>query len=356
MTSRHGLEPAEVAPATHHRRRRVRFRAMGGNAARSDRARPRAAHRCPRGALVVLAAWIGVVAMASWAVAAPPSDRYRPPDGWRLPPAPSPAATAPAPAPAGAVGEAPDVLLIVFSGRCALSSCTPPDENEDALARTLVPAVVAAVTEAGFRVEVWTYRAHAEDDPGRGRGYRSALSDLEKAVQDGVLGPHTGARPVLVGYSHGTQFAHLFAFEHPDVPFAASVLLDSICLGWDADHAASLVAAFAPGAGPWAADGPYEVGCDVLSIPGMLGHLDLGDVVPWNVARSLEVRTGGQVLGAVRDVRTNVRPDGSRVGLDVVDLPALPHREVDEPGGAAFDAWIGWLLEVLRADRARSEW
>lgn len=252
--------------------------------------------------------------------------------------------------PGEGVGEAPGVVLIAFSGRCALTSCTPPDENEDALARALLPAVSVAWSDAGFDVEVWSYRAHLEDDPQRGRGYRSAHADLDEAVQDGLLGSRGRTRVVLLGYSHGTQFAHLLAFEHPDVPFAASVLLDSICLGWDADHAEPLVAALAPGAGPWAVEGPYRVGCDVLSVPGLAGHLDLGDVVPWNVARSLEVRTGGQVLGAVRDVRTNVRPDGSRIGLDVIDLAATRHQEADEPGGAAFEAWLGWTLEVLGAD------
>ena len=75
-----------------------------------------------------------------------------------------------------------------------------------------------------------------------------------------------------------------------------------------------------------------------------------GDVVPWNVGRSLEVRTGGQMLGVVRDVRTNLRPDGSRVGLDVIDLADTRHQEVDEVGGAAFDAWVTWTLEVLRVE------
>ena len=292
-------------------------------------------------ATVVVACLIGA-ALSSWAGASAPTDRYRPVAGWRTPPGEG--------VPNGA-GNTATVVLIAFSGRCALTSCTPPDDNEDALARALVPALVAALSEAGLRVEAWTYRAHADDDPVRGRGYLSAHADLERAVQDGMIGPGSGVRAVLLGYSHGTQFAHLLAFEHPEVAFSASVLLDSICLGWDADHAARLVARLAPGAGPWAASGPYHVGCDVLSIPGLVGRLDLGDVVPWNVARSLEVRSGGQMLGAVRDVRTNVRPDGTRIGIDVIDLPNLRHQETDEPDGAAFDAWLPWTLEVLRADR-----
>ncbi len=319
---------------------------MAGTRAVEERTRGRGDRSWRGAATAALAACLTVATLASWAGAASPIDRYRPPDGWRAPPE----RVRPADAPSDVAGEAPRIVLIAFSGRCAGSTCTPPEENRDALADVLVPAAVAAWSDAGFHVEAWTYRAHVDDDPERGRGYDSARGDLEKAVQDGVLGPDSSARLVLLGYSHGTQFAHLLAFEHPGVPFAASVLLDSICLGWDADHAAALVAALAPGAGPWGDDGPYQVGCDVLGIPGLVGRLDLGDVVPWNVERSLEVRTGGQMLGAVRDVRTNVRPDGSKAGLDVSDLADARHQEVDEVGGAAFAVWVAWVLEVLRFD------
>lgn len=250
--------------------------------------------------------------------------------------------------PAAAAG-APDLLLVAFSGRCALSRCRPPDENADALAVALVPAALRAWRAAGLEVEAWTYRAHVDDHPELGRGFASALADVDRAVAAGRLGPGAPTRVVLLGYSHGTQFAHLLAFERPHVPFAASVLLDSICFGFDDDHAARLVARLAPGVGPWPAEGPYEVGCDVLRVPWVLGHLDLGDVVPWNVARSLELRTGGQAAGVVRDARRNRRLDGGRTDIDTVDLPDLRHQETDEPDGAAFDIWVPWVADVLRA-------
>jgi hypothetical protein len=297
----------------------------------TDRARRRAA----RLRSLALACVLGLTSLA-WATE--PSTAYRPP-----PPVP------PAVATGAGVGEGPDLLLIAFSGRCALRSCTPPDENVDALALRLVPAALAVWRAAGVHVEAWTYRNHVDDHPERGRGYLSAAEDLRNAVQDGVLRPEGGTRVVLLGYSHGTQFAHLLAFEHPEVPFAASVLLDSICLGWDADHADRLVEALAPGVGPWADRGPYRIGCDVLEVPGVGSRLDLGDVVPWNVARSLEVRSGGQVAGVVRDARDNVRLDGSSGGLDVVRLPGMHHQDSDEPRGPAFDAWTAWVLEVLEA-------
>jgi hypothetical protein len=294
-----------------------------------DRARRQAARLVP----LALACALSLTSQA-WADA--PSTVY-------LPPPP----VHPAIAAGAGAGEGPDLLLIAFSGRCALRSCTPPDENVDALAQRLVPAALAVWRAAGLDAVAWTYRNHVDDHPERGRGYLSATRDLRNAVQDGVLGPASGTRAILLGYSHGTQFAHLLAFEHPEVPFAASVLLDSICLGWDGDHAERLVAALAPGVGAWADRGPYKVGCDVLEVPGVGSRLDLGDVVPWNVARSLEVRSGGQVAGVVRDVRDNVRIDGSVEGLEIVRLPAMHHQDSDEPQGPSFDAWTAWVLEVV---------
>jgi pimeloyl-ACP methyl ester carboxylesterase len=237
------------------------------------------------------------------------------------------------------------VILIAFSGRCGSSRCSPPAENEDALALDTVPALLAAWSAAGLRAEAWTYRGHVDDDPVRGRGYASADADLRSALTSWSA---AGSAPqlVLLGHSHGTQFAHLLAFEHPAVAFAASILLDSMCLGWDLDHAARLVHRMSPGVGTWSATGPFAVGCDVIQVPGV-GRLDLGDVVPWNVARSLELTSGGQFLGLARDARTNVRLDGSGTGIDTVAFGHLDHRAIDEPGAGALEFAATWLIQVL---------
>jgi hypothetical protein len=84
----------------------------------------------------------------------------------------------------------------------------------------------------------------------------------------------------------------------------------------------------------------------VIRVPG-LGRLDLGDVVPWNVARSLELTSGGQFLGMVRDARKNVRLDGSDGGIDTVAFRHLAHRAIDEPGEGAIEFAAAWLVEVL---------
>jgi hypothetical protein len=286
----------------------------------------------------VRVAAIALCLLAGTVAAQATTRTYRPPR----------AGLAPAPAiAASAVQDGPAVLLIAFSGRCGSSRCTPPAENEDSLARDTVPALLEAWSAAGLSVEAWTYRGHVDDDPVRGRGYASADADLRAAL---AAWSSAGVAPrlVLLGHSHGTQFAHLLAFEHPEVAFAASILLDSMCLGWDGDHAARLVARMAPGEGAWSARGPYAVGCDVLAVPGV-GRLDLGDVVPWNVARSLELTSGGQILGLVRDARDNVRLDGSATGIEGVAFRHLAHRSIDEPGEGALEFAASWLMGVLTA-------
>ena len=188
------------------------------------------------------------------------------------------------------------MILIAFSGRCGSARCIAPAENEDALARDTVPALLAAWSAAG-----------------------AAPPQL-----------------VLLGHSHGTQLAHLLAFEHPEVGFAASILLDSLCWGWDRDHAAGLVARMAPGAGPWAATGPYAPGCDVLTVPGV-GRLDLGDVVPWNVTRSLEPydRTCTAVVRSARRRMTLGLPEAGVIRQLIKLATSSRHRPRDRPGRPA---------------------
>ncbi len=241
----------------------------------------------------------------------------------------------------------PDVLILAFSGRCAMGTCDAPDGNVDDLALDTLPALVDALTAEGFVVAFRSYRSHVEDDGALGRGYRSAATDLERIVADWIVGRSDPTRLVLLAHSHGTQFAHLLAFEHPRVPFAASVVIDSVCLGWDADHAQRLVEVVAPGTGTWRPAAAYHVGCNVLDVPGT-GRRDLGDVVPWNVASSLEVQSGGQTLGLVRDATPNVRLDGTAVALDLVRFPEVRHRDVDEPSGPAFGTIVTWLTDRLR--------
>lgn len=244
----------------------------------------------------------------------------------------------------------PDVVVFAFSGRCSFDC--HPDNNRDGWEPAHSDALELALAAEGvdLHVEFRTYRAHVHDRPGYGNGFLSALSDLDDVHESLMAGVANPTRLVLMGHSHGTQFAHLMAYERPDVGFAASILLDSVCLSWDVDHAAAFVVAlrFSPGAP--GAGGPYIVGCKVKPVSGR-GYLDVGDAVPVTVERSLEVHSGGtELLGAVgpvRDATPNSRGDGTQRGIELLSVPWEGHQRVAAASSYAYLTAMAWLAEVL---------
>lgn len=244
----------------------------------------------------------------------------------------------------------PDVVVFAFSGRCGFPC--HPDANRDGWGPTHVHALERALVAAGsdLRVEFRTYRAHVHDRLGYGRGFLSALSDLDEVHASLMTGFANPARLVLMGHSHGTQFAHLLAYERPNVRFAASILLDSVCLQWDADHASAFVAALRTPHGVRAAGGPHDVGCKVMPVTGR-GYMDVGDTVPATIERSLEVHSGGSVFsgvaGLVRDTTPNSRGDGTRRGIELLSVLWEDHSRVAEASSYAYVTAMSWLADTL---------
>ncbi len=236
------------------------------------------------------------------------------------------------------------MVIFLFSGKCS-GFCEQPDDNRDSLAQDSAPTLQAYLEEAGLSVQVQNYRAHLYDDPQRGFGFLQALLDLDRIHADWVEGVDQPTQLVLMGYSHGTQFAHLLAMERPDVPFAASVLFDSICFGFDLHHAEAYLRELRDGQG---LDGdPAVLGCKVLPVPGR-GALDVGDVVPFNVAEAMEVWSYGfRESGLVRDVTLNARPDGSQDGLTRLLALDEGHSAIARPGSLGFARALDWLRGVL---------
>jgi pimeloyl-ACP methyl ester carboxylesterase len=244
----------------------------------------------------------------------------------------------------------PDVVVFAFSGRCSFDC--HPDNNRDGWEPEHRDALELALAAEGadLHVEFRTYRAHVYDRSGFGRGFLSALSDLDIVHESLITGVANPTRLVLMGHSHGTQFAHLMAYERPDVAFAASILLDSVCLSWDADHAAAFVAALRSPPGAPGAGGPYAVGCKVKPVSGR-GYLDVGDAVPVTIERSLEVHSGDaedlDELSPVRDTTPNSRGDGTRRGIELLVAHRESHTRVAEASSQAFLAAMAWLADVL---------
>ncbi len=214
--------------------------------------------------------------------------------------------------------DAPDVLVIGFAGRCGVAfvQCMPPGENRDYLGDAPQPgtmeAIAGAFEQLGYTTAAVDFRAHVDDDLARGFGYRAASDLVEHARDEWIRDFLDPTRVVLVAHSHGTQFMSLLAFDHPEVRYEYGVYLDAVCELWDFDHVEG--GWFAARYGAQANyPRPLDVtgrACDAISVPSLIADQHIGDVVPWNVARALEVQSN-RLLGGVADLRDNHRPDGS---------------------------------------------
>lgn len=247
----------------------------------------------------------------------------------------------------------PDVIVLAFSGRCG-PLCHPDDNSAD-WTEAHRSAIQGAFAAAGVsqHVELRQYRSHLHDRDGFGKGFLSALAeldDLHQSLANGFLNP---TRFVLLSHSHGTQFAHLLARERPELTFAASILLDSVCFMWDVDHAETYVRQLRMAPGTRLGSGPFSVGCKVVRVSGR--RLDHGDAIPSNVDASLEVWSGGSQwaggFGLVRDVTPNDRVTTlgaySRAPERLV-VSWEDHERIARAYSFGFRSAADWLAATLR--------
>lgn len=249
--------------------------------------------------------------------------------------------------------DTPDVVVFAFSGRCG-PICHPEDNRANWTTAHLM-VLQDAIARAGLTIHISfrNYRAHVYDHPLHGAGFLRALSDLDELQRTLATGYRNPTRFVLLGHSHGTQFAHLLAYERPEIDFIGSVLLDSVCLSWDTDHAESYVRAVRFGPGARIGSGPFSVGCKTVRVPGR--YLDHGDAVPANVRQSIEIWSGGSSwsagLGLVRDNTPNARSNGLSNGLRREVFPWENHEETAQPYSDSFRTAATWLAGVLASER-----
>lgn len=261
--------------------------------------------------------------------------------------------------------DAPDVLVIGFAGRCgvAILQCMPPAENHDYLGDAPQPGTMVAIAQAFEQLGSTTasvgFRAHVDDDLARGLGYQAASDLVEYARDEWIRDFRDPTRLVLVAHSHGTQFMSLLAFDHPEVRYEYAVYLDAVCELWDFDHVEG--GWFAARYGAQANfPRPLDVtgrACDAIPVPGVTARQHIGDVVPWNVVRALEVQSDRR-LGGIADVRDNRRLDGSG-GADVgiaTEFFAEAHTTVHRADSEAMSWVVGTILQNgLSAVDAASE-
>lgn len=248
-------------------------------------------------------------------------------------------------------GPAPDVVILAVSGRCT-QPCRAPRDNYDYLSsRGTLDAVARTIFDQGFSVQVAGYADNAAADfqplkvAGAQRGYAALLSDVA-AMQSNWLGKPHPPRLVLLGHSHGAVWLHHFARTHPQIPIALQIDLDANCTSWTLDHG--------PGLREWKLDTPGQPtaidACDAIGIPGTVRGVPGKDVVWRNVAEDLEVQSkrlparsdiGGQWLNYAFDITPNVRPDGSRQGIQTFISTWQDHSTVTYLNTDAMN----WVLE-----------
>ncbi len=265
-------------------------------------------------------------------------------------------------------GPAPDVVILSMSGHCT-PPCQAPRDNYDYLsARGTVDRLADVFVASGYRVQAAGYASNAAalfSSPyiaAPQRGYGALSSDFARLVAGWMTAAHP-PRLVLLGHSQGSAWLHHLTRVHPEVPFALQVDLDGICLGWKSDFGAGIRAlgnALGPGPSPIDA-------CAAVRVAGRT--VQAKDVVWPNVARALEVQSkrlpalpgvsGGWPVNYLFEVTPNVRPDGTRAGIERFISGREDHSAVSYPNSDAL-AWVSakaaataqeWREDDLRQQR-----
>lgn len=224
----------------------------------------------------------------------------------------------------GDFANPPDVIVMTFSGRCGIFCNVPVDSWDSLRIRGTTAMLTKALVAQGLRVSVASYtdyvggRHFSRYASAWGAGYSSAVHDLN--VMKPLFATPRSPKLVVVGYSHGTVWAHLLVRSHPEIPVALQIDLDGVCGGWHFDHDPSFWAL--PQDADWRLKAAIEA-CEPTRVRGR--WMSPKDIVWPNVAQHLEVRSknwphatgdaGGYEYNFLFDRVRNSRPDGSREGL-----------------------------------------
>lgn len=266
----------------------------------------------------------------------------------------------PAPATAHRPADAPDLVIIAFSGHCGLVCDTRSTwsyldhASESTGGVAVLDGIKRAYERLGFsRIEVFGVSSfatsHYSSISGKiEAGYLQAQAYLDEVKANWIDGMVDPTRVVLVGHSHGTVWASLLAMNNLDVTFDSFVALDAICWMWWNKHKGYIKETFIDG--PWTIPFPLDQGdpCGILSVPGQAQPMNINDVVPANVIYGLEVRTSFRLLSldpnVLADDDVNVRINGS-----YTNIWGITATESHSDLGRHYNRSIGWVAAMLEA-------
>lgn len=256
--------------------------------------------------------------------------------------------------------EAPDLVIIAFSGHCGVVCDTRSTwsyldhASESTGGVAVLDGIEAAYERLGFRhIEVFPVSSfvtsHYSSISGKVEpGYLQAQAYLDDVKKEWIEGVKDPTRVVLVGHSHGTVWASLLAMNNLDVTFDAFVSLDGICWMWWNKHKGYVRDTFVNG--PWTIPFPLDQGdpCGTLSVPGQPTRRNINDVVPANVIYGLEVRTSVRLLSldpnVLADDAINVRINGA-----YTNIWGITAKETHSDLGRHYNRSVSWVAAMLQA-------
>jgi len=255
--------------------------------------------------------------------------------------------------------DAPDLVIIAFSGHCGLV-CRTEDTwsyldtaSEETGGVAVLDALVLAYERLGLSVETFSVSSFVTSHYSKTSdvvepGYLQAQAYLDDVKREWIDGVDDPTRVVLLGHSHGTVWSTLLAMNNIDVTFDAFVSLDAICWQWWGRHKDFVTAAFV--SGPWTIPFPLDQGdpCNAFEIPGRSGRMDINDVVPANVVFGIEVRTRFRLLSLdpnlLADDDPNVRINGT-----TDNVWGIRATEAHSDLGRYYNQSIAWVTSMITA-------
>lgn len=255
--------------------------------------------------------------------------------------------------------DAPDVVILAFSGHCGLV-CRTEDTwsyldtaSEETGGVAVLDALVLAYERLGLSVATFSASSFATAHYSKTSdvvepGYLQAQAYLDQVKRDWIDGVDDPTRVVLLGHSHGTVWASLLAMNNLDVTFDAFVSLDAICWQWWGRHKGFVTQTFV--GGPWPIPFPLDQGdpCNAFEVPGRRQRVDINDVVPANVVFGIEVRTSFRLLSLDPNVLADDDPN-VRINGTTDNIWGIRATEAHSDLGRYYNQSIAWVTSMITA-------